>query len=73
MPASETKVNALTMEQIRKAYKVPAKRGAKIIYHGSGKPEEGIIKSAKGLYLRVKLFGRKKIVSLHPTWKIEYR
>jgi hypothetical protein len=60
------------MERIRDYYKVPAKRGGKIIYSGDGVPKKGTIKSAKSGRLRVLLEGYKHLVTLHPTWEIEY-
>ena len=58
----------MSMKYIRKAYKVPAKRGGKILFNGNS----GIIVGSKNHYLRVKLDGMKHICSLHPTWDVEY-
>ncbi len=60
------------MEWIRKYYNVPAKRGGRIIYKGSGVPKKGTIKSARKGYLRVLLDGCKHLILLHPTWEIIY-
>jgi hypothetical protein len=57
------------MKWIRKYYKVPAKRGGKVRFC---KTKIGTIKSARNGYLRVVFDGYKNIVSLHPTWNIEY-
>jgi len=56
------------MEQIRKAYNVPAKRGMIIIYRG----QSATIKSAKCGRLRIKIEGRKHIALIHPTWEVIY-
>jgi hypothetical protein len=60
------------MARTRKWYGVPAKRGGRIAYTGSGKRELGTICSAKNCRLNVRLAGMKSTVILHPTWEIEY-
>jgi hypothetical protein len=64
------------MEYIRKAYGVPAKRGGRITYHdnGTGKALLCTIVAARGHYLRVRKDGAhpRCILTLHPTWNIEY-
>ena len=64
----------MSMEYIRKTYGVPAKRGGEITFkkcqHVS--PVRGCIVGSRGQYLRVRLAGHLQIVSLHPTWMIEY-
>lgn len=68
----------MSLSYIRKTYGVPAKRGAQITYSGgSGLPVKGIITSARGAILRVRLEDgkgafRKQTVSLHPTWRVDY-
>jgi len=64
--------NKMSLDYIRKTYKVPAKRGGKVIYSGSGKPQPGTIKSARGAYLRVQLESDRPVQNYHPTWKLEY-
>jgi len=61
----------MSMEYIRKTYKVPAKRGGRIKYTGSNKPMLGTITSATN-YLRVRMDSEKRRFVLHPTWKVEY-
>lgn len=56
------------MDYIRTYYKVPAKRGGKVLYKGM----HGVITSARGGYLRIRLDGEKRIGSYHPTWEITY-
>lgn len=62
----------MTMEQIRKQYGVPAKRGARVEYTGGAKPETGTIVRASGSCIVVKLDGRADPYPLHPTWKLRY-
>lgn len=57
---------------VRKLYGVPAKRGGRVIYTGSGKPEYGSITSADGAHLNIRLDGMKHTMSFHPTWELEY-
>ena len=60
------------MSDIRRTRGVPAKRGMRVIYTGSGVQEYGTIKSARGGYLRILLDGYKHSMSFHPTWELEY-
>ena len=64
--------NEMTMEQTRQYYKVPAKRGGRVLYTGGESPRYGTIRSAKGHYLRIQLDGDKHAGYYHPTWEIEY-
>ena len=57
------------MEYIRKRYKVPAKRGARIRFDGC---YAGTIVAARYGRLRVRFDGQKRIARLHPTWGVEY-
>lgn len=58
----------MSAEYVRNYYKVPAKRGMRIV--ADGKP--GKIVGFDGQYLRVRLDGEKRIGSWHPTWNIDY-
>lgn len=60
------------MEWVRRAYKVPAKRGGRVEYSGDGTPELGTIKSASGGRLNIKLDGVKHVMPFHPTWRLKY-
>lgn len=64
----------MSIEQIRRQHKVPAKIGGKIRYTDQcGHVWEGVIEDAKYGYLHVYLntpTGRKAI--LNPKWNIEY-
>ena len=59
---------------VREHYRVPAKRGGRIRYRGTGHsaPVDGVIVGFRGQYLRVRLDGEKRIESFHPTWMIDY-
>ena len=65
----------MSMDYIRKMYSVPAKRGGRVRW----KPIlqralqlTGTITSARGAYLRVRPDGKKRSITLHPTWNITY-
>jgi hypothetical protein len=58
----------MTAEYVRGYYRVPAKRGMRIV--ADGKP--GTIVGFDGAHLRVRLDGEKHIGNWHPTWRIEY-
>lgn len=67
------------MDYIRRAYGVPARRGAKVLYTPNPEfpPQSGVIVSAKNGHLRVRmdqpsLRGKVLTYKLHPTWRIEY-
>ncbi|MEM1297404.1 MAG: hypothetical protein AAGH89_18710 [Verrucomicrobiota bacterium] len=60
------------MNYIRRAYGVPAKRGGRVRYTGSGDSRLGTIKSAKHGYLRILLDGDRWPGTFHPTWELEY-
>lgn len=62
----------MSMEYIRSTYKVPAKRGGRVVYTGNGKQELGTIRSAKGCRLNIQLDGMKHAMPFHPTWELEY-
>ena len=60
------------MERIRKWYGVPARRGMRVVYTGSGKRELGTIRSARDCRLNIQLDGYKHTMPFHPTWELEY-
>ena len=62
----------MTMEYIRRYYRVPAKRGGRIEYTGDGEKELGTIRSARGSHLNVQLDGVNHTMPFHPTWKLRY-
>lgn len=62
----------MSIEYIRKTYGIPAKRGGRVIYTGSGKIQQGTIKSARAGYLMILLDGDKWPKTFHPTWCLEY-
>lgn len=69
----------MSLEYIRKTYRVPAKRGQKIVYSGTRDRERipAVIVGSAGSHLRVK-FERidgaynTRTSILHPTWMVEY-
>ena len=65
----------MSMENIRKQYRVPAKRGATVRYTGDfGPAHDGVIVGTVGAYLRVRFPTRLggQVQTIHPTWKLEY-
>ena len=60
----------MSMAYVRRMYNVPAKRGARICFHGMSGDEYGTIVSAKH-NLVVKMDDGEKL-HFHPTWRIEY-
>jgi hypothetical protein len=62
-----------SMAWIRRHYGVPARRGGRVVYTGSGGREQmGVIRSARGQYVRILLDGQKHAGSFHPTWELRY-
>lgn len=62
----------MTMEWVRRNYRVPAKRGGRVRFCGNEEPIEGTITSASH-YLRVRPDGQpRRRLLLHPTWCVEY-
>lgn len=53
----------MSLDYIRKAYAVPAHRGAEVVYEG----QTGVITGARGQYVRVRLLGEKHARNYHPT------
>ena len=62
----------MSMDYIRKAYGVPAKRGMRVEYTGESDPVFGTIVGSDGHYLRIKIDGWTYIGSFHPTDRIIY-
>lgn len=62
----------MSMAWVRKAYGVPAKRGMRVVYTGSGSPVSGTIRSARTGRLKIQLDGSKSTKSYHPTWELRY-
>lgn len=70
----------MSLAYIRKAYGVPAYRGARITFHDQHSPHAVLfhctIKSALGQRLRVlvddRVPGYRGRLLLHPTWRIGY-
>lgn len=58
----------MSAKYVRDYYKVPAKRGMRVV--ANGKP--GTIIGFSGAHLRIRLDGEKYAGNWHPTWRIEY-
>lgn len=63
-----TKRQAWMFDAIRRQYNVPAGRDVRIVFQG--KP--GVIVSAEGSGLLIRLDGEKRTIPVHPTWRMEY-
>lgn len=62
----------MSLADIRTAYRVPAKRGGRVEYTGTGKPQFGTITGADGAHLIIKIDGAKCAGRFHPTWELRY-
>ena len=63
----------MSLEYIRRAYKVPAHRGGRIRFCPcAGIEKMGFVVAAKGHYIRVRFTDMRRTVLLHPTWAREY-
>jgi hypothetical protein len=58
----------VSADYVREYYKVPAKRGGRVLYEG----RPGTIVGFSRQYLRIRLDGETRIGSYHPTWHIDY-
>lgn len=63
-------MKATRFDYVREYYKVPAKRGGRVLVGKDRKP--GRITSGAGNYIRIRLDGEKHAGYYHPTWEIEY-
>ncbi len=61
----------MSMQWVRDAYGVPAKRGGRVRYTGDKTPRLGTITAADH-GLRIRLDGDKRSLPFHPTWELEY-
>lgn len=57
-----------TFEYVRTHYRVPARRGLRVV--GDGKP--GVITGADGAHILIRLDGEKLSLPWHPTWHMRY-
>ncbi len=62
----------MSMRYIRRYYKVPARRGARVEYTGESEPQQGTITSSEGARIRVRMDGEKHTGIYHPTWCMSY-
>jgi hypothetical protein len=58
----------MCMKYITEYYKVPAMRGARILFRG--RPAK--IVGSSGASLLIVLDGQKKSIKVHPTWEMTY-
>ncbi|MFI5839425.1 hypothetical protein ACIA8K_06895 [Catenuloplanes sp. NPDC051500] len=58
----------MSLAYIRQRYAVPARRGARVVAAG----QLGVITSARGAYIRVRLDGERHSTPWHPAWRMEY-
>jgi hypothetical protein len=58
----------VSFDYIRRTYKVPAKRGARVRFNGL----PGRIVGSKSSHLRVRIDGSNRPITVHPTWEMEY-
>lgn len=56
------------MADIRRRYRVPAKRGMRVRAH----LRPGTITGSDGVSVRIRLDGEKRSAPYHPTWRIQY-
>ena len=59
----------MSMAYIREFYKVPAKRGGRVLVNGCW---AGTIVGTDGQYLKVRLDGSRVARRYHPTWRVTY-
>ncbi len=63
----------MSMDYIRKAFKVPAKVGGKVEIVRAGLPPLiGTIMGSCGDYLWIKASGAPRSIAYHPTWDLNY-
>ena len=62
----------MSFEYIRTYYGVPAKRGGRVEYTGTGKVQTGTITGASGAHLSIRIDGKKHADPFHPTWNLKY-
>lgn len=62
----------MSLEDIRKFYCVPAKRGARVVYTGGIAPSIGTITGSNGARIRVRMDGTNTTHTYHPTWEMRY-
>lgn len=62
----------MSLEYIRNAYKVDARRGMRVEYTGGSSPRLGTISGARGARLMILLDGDDDAHAYHPTWELRY-
>ena len=61
-----------SMEYVRKTYRVPARRGGRVVYTGYGRPVLGTIRSSRNGHLNIQPDDEPRARKFHPTWELEY-
>ena len=59
-------------EYICHAYRVPAKKGGRVIYSMGDERLHGTITGARGAHVLIRIDGDKMAKPFHPTWNLEY-
>lgn len=63
----------MSLDYIRRTYKVDARRGRPILFRpDASRVRRGVISGAVSGRLRVKFDDNGKVSSLHPTWNVTY-
>jgi hypothetical protein len=62
----------MSMAYIRRAYGVPAKRGALVQFTSAARAVRGRIVGSRGQYLRIRWDQSGLTQTLHPTWMLVY-
>jgi hypothetical protein len=58
----------MTARYVRAHYRVPARRGGRVVVDGT----PGVITGFDQQYLSVRLAGTRRSVPVHPTWRVTY-
>lgn len=62
----------MSLDYIRKTYRVPAKFGGRVVYTGTPEQAQGTIVGAKQQYVLVQMDGTDQAAPYHPTWELMY-
>lgn len=58
----------MAFDYIRRHYKVPAKKGGRVLFQG----RPGVIVGSYQCYIKVRLDGERRAGVYHPTWEMVY-
>ena len=62
----------MSIDWIRKSYRVPAKVGGRVEYTGEKIARRGVITGQRGPHLLIRLDGEEQSSPYHPTWELRY-